>query len=940
MNLRSILLTLQYISIFGLFIEGWIVFRRMRDRLHGYLFLSCVAGFINNIGYLMEMLSSTEEAYITAMKLSYVGRTWFCFTMFLFVAELCHVKISRKAKNILVLIHAAVFISILSVNEHSLYYERIGFSTDGILPQYIHNNGIIHHLFTLLQVVYIVTGIYWLIKTYRAEGRKTAKKRVMAVIFAVIAEAGFYAIKIIGIKGVTDIYDVTMMGYFLGSVFMFVAIVHYDLLGMREIAKEYVIDRISEGIIATDNDGFIHYYNEPAKKLYPEIIRVQAKIPEEIKEAVSSENSIKKDGRIYVPEDNSLFFHDKKFGTLYAIVDETEHFKYMEELEKQKAIADSANEAKSRFLANMSHEIRTPINAVLGMDEMIMREAEDAGIRSYAADIQSAGRTLLSLINDILDFSKVEEGKMEIIPVQYELSSLINDLVNMTRERAEKKGLLFKVEVDKEIPHLLKGDEIRIKQCALNLLSNAVKYTEEGFVKLAITFENINDLSIALRITVSDTGIGMKQEDLDKLFSHYARIEEERNRTIEGTGLGMSITKALVGLMGSKVEVKSTYGKGSEFSFAIEQEVINRDEIGDYASKLEELRSGGYTYHEMFHAPDANILVVDDTEMNLRVIENLLKKTEIGIDTALSGREALTLAENKKYDVIFIDHMMPDMDGITTLSHIRKNSQNIDTPAVALTANAVSGARAMYLNAGFNDYLSKPIFGEKLERMLMALIPKNKWEEYKPDEEDAPQREEEEEELPEWLKDIPEIEYEAGLGNCGNPESYISVLSIFKQTADYKAREIEDLYADGDIQNYTIKVHALKSSARIIGAMELSRLAENLEAAGKGENLEYIKEHTDRLISMYRDIENKLSPLDEGKEDLPPISDAAMKDAYNSIIEVAGSMDYQMMEGLLKDIRGYALPKVHDDNIKEVEKDLLQLDWDAIRQVAEKGLSV
>ena len=289
----------------------------------------------------------------------------------------------------------------------------------------------------------------------------------------------------------------------------------------------------------------------------------------------------------------------------------------------------------------MSHEIRTPINAVLGMDEMILRESTETPIRTYAANIMSAGKTLLSLINDILDLSKVEEGKMEIIPVQYDLSSLINDLVNMTRDRAIKKGLKFNINVDRHIPRLLTGDEIRIRQCVMNLLTNAVKYTETGEVTLTISFttgENTASGHILLDFKVEDTGIGMKAEDMEKLFSPYKRIEEKRNRAIEGTGLGMSITRQLLELMGSALKVKSEYGKGSEFSFAIDQEVVKWEEIGDVAARFGELSDRGYEYHELFHAPEARILVVDDTEMNLTVMQSLLKKTRIKIDTALSGR--------------------------------------------------------------------------------------------------------------------------------------------------------------------------------------------------------------------------------------------------------------------------------------------------------------
>jgi len=388
--------------------------------------------------------------------------------------------------------------------------------------------------------------------------------------------------------------------------------------------------------------------------------------------------------------------------------------------------AERANLAKSRFLANMSHEIRTPINAMLGMDEMILRESHEKQTIEYADQIMSAGNTLLSIINDILDFSKIEEGKIELIPVQYNTGSFIKDIVNMIKERAEKKGLILNVEVDPALPTTLFGDEIRIHQCIMNLLTNAVKYTESGSILFKVGFEKTDESHISLKISVTDTGIGIKKEDLEVLFSPFTRLEEKRNRSIEGTGLGMSITRRLLALMNSKLSVESTYGVGSVFSFAVVQKVEDWAEIGEYSKQLSESTKAIKENKELFKAPSARILAVDDTKVNLSVITKLLKRTGVMVDTAFSGSQAIEMAKTTHYDIMLIDHMMPIMDGIETLQKLKEMDPDSDTVYIALTANAIAGAREMYLASGFDDYISKPVKGSVLEATLKAHLPQDK----------------------------------------------------------------------------------------------------------------------------------------------------------------------------------------------------------------------
>nr|MCR5347324.1 response regulator [Fretibacterium sp.] len=497
-----------------------------------------------------------------------------------------------------------------------------------------------------------------------------------------------------------------------------------------------------------------------------------------------------------------------------------------EELREAKAAAENASQAKSVFLSNMSHEIRTPINAVLGMNEMILRESSEQNIIEYSENIHTAGNTLLGLINDILDFSKIEAGKMEIVSADYDLSTLINDLVNMIQTRADNKGLLLRPDFDENIPKRLHGDDVRIRQVITNILTNAVKYTEKGSVTFHIGYERIPDDpdSVFLDVSIKDTGIGIKPEDIEKLFSEFERIEEKRNRSIEGTGLGMNITKRLLEMMGSSLKVESVYGEGSTFSFRLRQKVVKWEALGNYeaarrASLLERKK-----YREKFTAPDAVVLMVDDTPMNLTVFRSLLKSTKVQVDTASGGREGLELTKGKKYDVIFLDHMMPEMDGIETLHNLKAGADNpnLKTPSVCLTANAISGARERYLAEGFDDYLTKPIDSGKLEAMLIRYLPTEKVfvTEGDSDADDA----EPSPDLPDWLLKIGEIDTASGLKHCGGEEGYLETLKIYGENAEANADEIGKFWRARDIANTTIKVHALKSTSRAVGAEALGAL--------------------------------------------------------------------------------------------------------------------
>lgn len=530
---------------------------------------------------------------------------------------------------------------------------------------------------------------------------------------------------------------------------------------------------------------------------------------------------------------------------------------------KQKAEeAETAANSKSAFLANISHEIRTPLNAILGMNELVLRESRQPHIKEYAMYIKNSGKSLLTIISDILDLSKIESGKVYLVNENYSLSSLVEDVERSIQKRIMEKGLELKIYVEPELHENLKGDEVRIKQIIMNLLTNAVKYTEKGEVRLYIT-GTVVDNKQDLTIEVSDTGIGMRSEDMDKLFTNFERLDLKRNRSVEGTGLGLPITKNLLVAMGGDITVSSVYGEGSTFTATVGQEIVNEEQIGDYRKKYKEKLHHEVRYHESFHAEDARILVVDDNEVNLKIVVGLAKNTKLQIDTALSAAEGLKLIRQHSYQLLLIDHMMPEMDGIEMLQHVKTMDGGIykDIPAVAITANALSGAKQTYLDAGFCGYLSKPIDPERFEQIIKDNLPQEyvtecgdgngdtATEGQETDGTSDPKQEEE------WS--IPGIDIAKALSYIGGSrELYISLLQTYLDGSEERIRKLEECKNKEDIFNYDITIHGLKGISASIGADSMAIAAAGLEEACKDPQtaMTYIQMNHDQAVSRYREL--------------------------------------------------------------------------------------
>ena len=520
--------------------------------------------------------------------------------------------------------------------------------------------------------------------------------------------------------------------------------------------------------------------------------------------------------------------------------------------------ATAAAEAKSSFLANMSHEIRTPINAVLGMNEMILREAQDEEIRGYARNIQSAGTALLSLINDILDISKIESGKMELMPEKYQLGGLLYDILLVVQPRMEKKGLRLVLDLDENIPNVLYGDEVRIRQIITNILTNAVKYTEKGSVTLRVQMKKKDSRHIVLQVAVKDTGIGIK-ESKEVLFASFQRGKDLRAHHIEGTGLGLSITRQLLEMMGSELNMESIYGKGSTFSFELVQTVVSEEPMGDLNDLYEKRLSQEQKYRESFTAPDAHVLVVDDNAMNLKVGKSLLKQTLVQIDTAEDGSEGLEKCARNHYDLILMDHLMPHMDGVEAFHRLRKDKQGINykTPVIILTANAVAGMKQQYMEEGFNGFLSKPVQGPLLEETLRQYLPEELVTLSESDQTDDSEEQQRRQTLRRVVDELrlsdmdldDALQYSSGM--------VADVLENIRGYLSDSTANLERIKKEFEAENWNdfkIHVHALKSTSRIVGAVHMAYLAEQMEKAAGDGDIPYIIKNYDDLIYEHEQL--------------------------------------------------------------------------------------
>ena len=603
-----------------------------------------------------------------------------------------------------------------------------------------------------------------------------------------------------------------------------------------------------------------------------------------------------------------------------------------EKIRQEKEAAEKANLTKNLFLANMSHEIRTPLNSILGLNELILRESKEELIREYAVNVKTAGSNLLSLINDILDFTKIEQGRLALIEAPFSLSKTLTELYTVFKYKADEKGLLFDFKISPDIPEHLKGDSIRLEQVLSNLLSNAIKYTDKGKVTFSLTWLETRDSMIDLIARVEDTGRGIKEESQKEIFNKFTRVDMVANKSIEGTGLGLAITKEIVDAMGGHINVESIYGSGSIFTVSIPQKVYLMKPIGKFVPVTEEKADDVI---EDLYAPEARVLIVDDTVLNLKVTKKLLEPTGMTIDTAESGLECISLMEQNFYNIVFMDDRMPQMDGtetlqrLKTLSNVKENLESGKTKVIMMTANVISGAREKYVENGFVDYLPKPVASNTLYHTIKLYLP-NEYIKERPVEVET---ETTDTDYATKLSKVEGLDINQGIDICGDMTTYIEALEEFTNSSMDFIKEVQSYMDAGDIEDCTIKFHSLKSTAKLIGAKELSQEALKLEEAGNKNNVDYIHQNAGKALRDYGQLSVKIqtaltSPevLEEGEE----IDINALQNIFSHMYSYVVDFNDEALTSMVKALSHYKFPPPYDNAFKVIKNCQKKADWEGL----------
>lgn len=936
----SFFIGIQYLGIIIIFMQVMVLLLYRPSNLQRVLLIIELATLVNHVGCLLMMQAKTPETALMAVQFSYIGKPYIQLGIFLFLVYFYRVRIPGIVKYGLCVFHVCISMLVLTCEHHKLFYSSMEFVDEGYFPHLVFGHGPFYTINTLLIFFYFFMGLLLSIMKYKNMRTRDEQKCAFYLDAIILVSAlGL----LLYFTGLTGGYDTTLLSYLIGNLLLQICVMKYNMLDAVEIAKDMIADEIAQGILVVAPDGQVIYENQQFRRIFFSDGSYHAE------EAYKMLQEYEKIGRQFSRENHIYEIRKKEiekngigYGDMYVASDVTENYNHAVELERQMVMTEMANQAKSDFLARMSHEIRTPINAVIGMDEMILREVREPAVKTYAMNIKSAANTLLSLINDILDASKIESGKLELVPMAYELDSLLNDVVNAIYLKAADKELKLVLNVDENLPNCLYGDDVRIRQILTNLLNNAVKYTNEGEIRFTAENHSTEDETI-LFFAVSDTGIGIKEEDIPKLCEAFERMDVSRNRNIEGTGLGMNIVSDLLHLMGSKLRVQSVYGEGSTFSFELVQQAVSDEKIGNYEERIGRMHQG-YSYQCSFLAPQAKLLVVDDNDINRQVFAGLLKQTKVQITEADCGAACLEAVQNEHFDLIFLDHMMPDMDGVETLQRMRtlQNNQCAQTPVVALTANAVTGAKEKYMELGFDGYISKPIASEKLELLIRELLPQEMVravEKIETEGEAVPK------EGDAW-ETLPEIE---GI-DWNYAHIYIQDDSVLQTTLKHIFRAMDsdlnqltelyqNIYNENGMAAYRTKVHALKSTNASVGAVAVSQLAKLLEQSAIEENAGAVERLHPVLVEQMKRLQEALQAYYSHETETQPAPEN-LEQLLEQLIEALQAYDYDAADTIAEKLKDCDCSVQMKDTLRILREQEFQLEFEACEESARQMLKM
>lgn len=859
----------------------------------------------------------------------------------MFMIRWKNIKIPQWVIHLLLVVNMGFYVMIATVDYHHLYYKDYW-----LAPSKANLNGYtleispapMYYVYMAFLLAEIMTTIGIIISSYCSQRSMPNKGKIhFLMIAAMLSPMLLLSLRILKIlKG----DDPTPLGILLSCIFMSIAVVKYGLFDPVKNAKNYIIDNLKEAVIVTDADHRFLFLNSMADKIITSINKEQGYSTDDKIYAFiqGSQDFFDWKDRHYQVEETVLKDNELIQGYMMTIVDVTKIIEQNHLMKRLVLQTEDANRAKTNFVSNMSHEIRTPMNSIVGITEILLRSRHSPKEQEYLLNIQRSGRVLLTIINDVLDCSKMEAGKMQLFDEPYDTCSLFHDLRISMENRIGHSGLELIYDIDQDIPCKLKGDMGRIRQVIINLVNNAIKYTEKGSVRFSVHVRQKNTDKVMLYYEVADTGIGIRKEDQKILFDAFQRVEMDRNRYVEGTGLGLTISQNLVNMMGGVIEVESEYGKGSRFFFTIEQTIIDPTPVSAVNYNGQKDNVTEKEAECLFIAPEAHILLVDDNELNLVVAKELLKPLRMQIDTAENGLQAVKMVRGSQYDLVLMDHMMPVMDGIEAAKAIRALPEDKyqKLPIIALTANAMVDARKEFLNAGMNGFVAKPIDFARICNQLKLWLPKDLVR-------DVP-KEEAKKLLADDLSDReiqPEdpqmgFSFEEGVNHCGSKAALMKTIRIFYRTIDSKANKIEQCLKEGLIGDYVIEVHALKSSALLIGAVPLSEAAKELEDYGKQGKTEVLEEKTPDVLTLYRDLKNILRPYAEKEEDAKKeFSDGEWITALQQIHQCIEQFDLDGVDQIMEQLEEYQVPECIRESMDQLRVYVADVSMEEIMELTD-----